>query len=128
MTGTFKDRLLVELRAEAATVAWEPVRTRRPGRHLLTGAGLAGAAVAVAVVVPLFSDAPAFAVDKNPDGTVTVRIHEFVKPKELERSLLEAGVPARGPVAPCVPVAADDSDKAPGGGGSVEPPSSPGVP
>jgi hypothetical protein len=96
MTVTFKDKLLAELSEEAAKVAWEPAPARRPRRHLVTRAGLAGAAtaIAVAVAVPLLPDAPAFAVVKNPDGTITVRINEFVKPKELERRLNQEGVRA----------------------------------
>ncbi|MFC4008620.1 hypothetical protein ACFOY2_15425 [Nonomuraea purpurea] len=95
MTVSFRDKLLEELRAEAATVSWEPVPTRRPARHLVTAAGLVAAVVAaVAVAVPLMSDAPAFAVVKNPDGTVTVRINEFVRPKELEKRLRDEGVRA----------------------------------
>ncbi|GAA1570293.1 hypothetical protein GCM10009678_61350 [Actinomadura kijaniata] len=36
-------------------------------------------------VEPLLPDEPAFAVVKNTDGTVTVEINEFVRPKELEK-------------------------------------------
>jgi hypothetical protein len=95
MAVSFRDKLLEELRAEAATLSWEAAPARRPARHLVTAAGLAAAvAAAVAVAVPLMSDAPAFAVVKNADGTVTVRINEFVRPKELEKRLREEGVPA----------------------------------
>ncbi|WP_188196725.1 hypothetical protein [Nonomuraea sp. SYSU D8015] len=95
MTVSFRDKLLEELRAEAATVSWEPLPARRPARHLVTAAGLGAAVVAaVAVAIPLMWDAPAFAVVKNSDGTVTVRINEFVRPKELEKRLREAGVRA----------------------------------
>lgn len=95
MTVSFRDKLLEELRAEAATVPWEPRPARRPARHLVAAAGLAAAVTAaVAVVIPLMSDTPAFAVVKNPDGTVTVRINEFVRPKELEKRLGEEGVRA----------------------------------
>jgi hypothetical protein len=92
---SFKDKLLEELRAEAAMVSWEPRPTRRPARRLVAFAGLAAAvAAAVAVAVPLASETPAFAVVKNPDGTVNVRINEFVRPKDLERRLGEEGVSA----------------------------------
>ncbi|MEV0591759.1 hypothetical protein [Nonomuraea cavernae] len=95
MTVSFRDKLLEELRAEAATVPWEPRPARRPTRPLVAAAGLAAAVgVAVAVVIPLMSDTPAFAVVKNSDGTVTVRINEFVRPKELEMRLREEGVRA----------------------------------
>ncbi|WP_240973599.1 hypothetical protein [Nonomuraea composti] len=51
---------------------------------------VAGAVVAMVVVaVPLASKAPELAVAKNPDGTVTVRINEFVRPKELGKRLRE---------------------------------------
>ncbi|MER7363521.1 hypothetical protein [Nonomuraea wenchangensis] len=89
---SFRDKLLQEPRAEAATVSWEPRPARRLTHRLV--------AAAVAVAVPLVSETPAFAVVKNPDGTVTVRINEFVRPKELERRLWEEGVRA---VIDCVP-------------------------
>ncbi|WP_433515423.1 hypothetical protein ACQP2T_07260 [Nonomuraea sp. CA-143628] len=92
---SFKDKLLEELRAEAATISWEPRPAHRPARRLVAAAGLAAAvAAAMAVAVPLASETPAFAVIKNPDGTVTVRINEFVRPKDLEKRLREEGVPA----------------------------------
>ncbi|WP_336215978.1 hypothetical protein [Nonomuraea sp. LPB2021202275-12-8] len=91
MAVSFKDKLLEELRAEAATVSWQARPARRPARQLVAMAGLAAA---VAVAVPLTSETPAFAVVKNPDGTVTVRINEFVRPKDLEKRLREEGVPA----------------------------------
>ncbi|MEU4508428.1 hypothetical protein AB0G05_02930 [Nonomuraea wenchangensis] len=95
MAVSFRDELLQELRAEAATVSWESRPARRPVRRLAAAAGLAAAVVAVvAVAVPLASETPAFAVVKNPDGTVTVRINEFVRPKELEKRLREEGVRA----------------------------------
>ncbi|MFI6737061.1 hypothetical protein ACIBI9_29395 [Nonomuraea sp. NPDC050451] len=48
----------------------------------------------VVTAMPLLPSTPAFAVEKNPDGTVTVRIHELAKSKELENKLAEAGVKA----------------------------------
>ncbi|SEU27568.1 hypothetical protein [Nonomuraea wenchangensis] len=97
MVVSFRDKLLQELRAEAATVvSWESRPAPRPTtRRLVAAAGLAAAVVAVVMVaVPLVSETPAFAVVRNPDGTVTVRINEFVRPKELERRLREEGVRA----------------------------------
>lgn len=95
ITVSFKDKLLEELRTEAATVSWQTRPARRPARQLVAMAGLAAAvAAAVAVAVPLTSETPAFAVVKNPDGTVTVRINEFVRPKDLEKRLREEGVSA----------------------------------
>ncbi|MGW4968241.1 hypothetical protein ACWEPL_64495 [Nonomuraea sp. NPDC004186] len=95
MAVSFRDKLFEELRAEAATVSWGAGPARRPARHLVAAVGLAVVvAAAVAVAVPLMSDAPAFAVVKNPDGTVTVRINEFVRPKDLEKRLREEGVRA----------------------------------
>ncbi|SPL88103.1 unnamed protein product [[Actinomadura] parvosata subsp. kistnae] len=46
------------------------------------------------VAVPLAPHTPAFAVVNNPDGTVTVRINKFVRPKELEKRLREKGMRA----------------------------------
>ncbi|MEU7895747.1 hypothetical protein AB0B45_23185 [Nonomuraea sp. NPDC049152] len=64
--------------------------------------------------------------DLGPDETLVVVMHS--SQNDLSKSSGGSVGVMRGPVAPCVPVAEDDSDNAPGGGGSVEPPSSPGVP
>jgi hypothetical protein len=52
------------------------------------------AAAAAAIALPLALGTPAYAVRKLPDGTVTVRIHEFLEPKKLQASLREAGIRA----------------------------------
>ncbi|WP_052424111.1 hypothetical protein [Nonomuraea candida] len=93
---TFKDKLLLELRAEATKVTWEPVPAHPSRRYVLAGAGLVVVAAAAMVVtsMPLLPSTPAFAVEKNSDGTVTVRIHELIESEELEKRLAEAGVKA----------------------------------
>ncbi|MBB6472876.1 hypothetical protein [Sphaerisporangium rubeum] len=82
-------------RAAAADTATTPHASRAPRRRLrvLALAGTAAAATA-AIAVPLSLGSPAYAVDRLSDGTVTVRIHEFLEPKKLQASLREAGVPA----------------------------------
>ncbi|MFI0354629.1 hypothetical protein [Actinomadura sp. 9N407] len=92
------------LMERARTENAEPVRTpvpspappaRRRGLLRLGAAALtAAAAVAVAVAVPWGQDAPAYAVEKKPDGSTEIRIREFLEPKRLQASLREAGVPA----------------------------------
>ncbi|MEO3813933.1 hypothetical protein ABGB17_33465 [Sphaerisporangium sp. B11E5] len=82
-------------RAEAADTVTTPRAPRAPRRGLRVLA-LAGTAVAAAaaIAVPLSLGTPAYAVDKLPDGTVTVRIHEFLEPKKLQASLRDAGISA----------------------------------
>jgi hypothetical protein len=91
----FEERLLMELKAEV----WERAARGRARSGWFTSrkigmfAGLAAAAAAVAVVVPVVTGgSPAFAVVKNPDGSVDVRIEEFRDPDKLEEALKEIGV------------------------------------
>lgn len=93
----FEERLLMELKREVEERA---VRGRARSRWFTSrkiglAAGLAATAAAVAVVVPVFTGGtPAFAVVKNPDGSVDVRIEEFRDPDKLEEALKEVGVTA----------------------------------
>ncbi|GAA1254534.1 hypothetical protein GCM10009677_00300 [Sphaerisporangium rubeum] len=69
--------------------------SRHSPRRRLRAAVLAGTAAAIAAVtVPFAFSTPAFAVRKLPDGTVTVRINEFLEPKKLQASLRDAGIRA----------------------------------
>ncbi|MCP2357147.1 hypothetical protein HD597_004167 [Nonomuraea thailandensis] len=69
-----------------------PARRRR---RLLRPAILApavGLAAAAAVAIPLaFGGTPAYAVAKNPDGTVSITINEAKNPKGLEAELRRMG-------------------------------------
>ncbi|MGW0477817.1 hypothetical protein [Nonomuraea sp. NPDC003214] len=70
---------------------------RTPRRRLRrVGAALAGAAAAAVAAVTLYGTTatPAFAVDKQADGTVEVWINEFRDPGDLEAELAAAGVKA----------------------------------
>ncbi|GGK81171.1 hypothetical protein Sme01_44300 [Sphaerisporangium melleum] len=53
-------------------------------------------AAALAIIVPVVwsTGAPAYAVTKNPDGTVTVKVSELRDPEGLQSKLIERGVPA----------------------------------
>lgn len=102
MTSTrFEDRLLVELREVVAerpapSAAPPPRRRRRPTpRLVLTGAATAAVA-AGALIVALGGDstAPAFAVERQADGNVTVTIHRLSDADDLQRQLRAAGIPA----------------------------------
>jgi hypothetical protein len=104
--GGFEQRLLRELRQVVAESP-RPVPTQpgiaagpmRLGRGLRIGlAATAAAAIAIAIVSGLSigggSDGKAWAVDRNPDGSVTVRIDSLADAAGLQRKLNEAGVPA----------------------------------
>ncbi|MFF5263437.1 hypothetical protein ACFY4C_31285 [Actinomadura viridis] len=67
---------------------------RRPLRMGAAAALAAAAAVTAAVAVPWGQDTPAYAVEKRPDGSVEIRIREFLEPRRLQASLREAGIPA----------------------------------
>jgi hypothetical protein len=99
---SFEDRMLRELRSMVAAnpAAEEELRRSRtwiaPRRLALGGAGVAVVAVAAVAGVQLVSGgaAPAYAVSKNDDGTVTVEISSLSDAAGLERKLREAGIPA----------------------------------
>ncbi|NUR87510.1 MAG: hypothetical protein HOY71_25800 [Nonomuraea sp.] len=86
---SFEERLLMELKTEIGR------RGRR--RRLLRGGLVASlGAVAAGVAVPLLigTATPAYAITKNPDGTILVQVKEFRDADRLERDLKGAGVRA----------------------------------
>jgi hypothetical protein len=101
MTQTqFEDRLLAELRQVVAERPASGVRAaprRRPTR-LVVGSVTATAIVAGAVLAATLSwggdVTPAFAVDRKPDGTITVKINRLSDAAALEAKLRAAGVSA----------------------------------
>jgi hypothetical protein len=102
--GGFEQRLLRELRLVVVTnprVSPGLQRTATSGRFARVRLPLAMAGGAAAVAIAIASALPgggapskAWAVDRNPDGTVTVRIDSLADAAGLERKLNEAGVPA----------------------------------
>ncbi|NJP97864.1 hypothetical protein HCN51_52040 [Nonomuraea sp. FMUSA5-5] len=88
----FEEQLLMDLKAEMTA---RNDRSRRIGRRLLAGAAVAGLAAVAAVAVPLLSGPePAYAVSKNPNGTLTVELKEFRDSDQLEQDLKDLGVTA----------------------------------
>jgi hypothetical protein len=99
----FEDRLLHELRNVVVANQTSGARGRRswtgsrsPRRLALAGAAAVFVAVAALAVVQLVGGgaAPAYAVNKNDDGTVTVEISSLSDAAGLERKLRDAGIPA----------------------------------
>ena len=66
-------------------------RLRRPA--LLTGSALGIAGLATAGVFALTSASPAFAVTKNPDGTVAITLRDISDLSALNQKLAQDGVP-----------------------------------
>ena len=66
-------------------------RLRRPA--LLTGSALGIAGLATAGVFALTSASPAFAVTKNPDGTVAITLSDLSDLPALNQELAQDGVP-----------------------------------
>jgi hypothetical protein len=99
---SFEDRLLHELRSMvvADSAAGGDHRRSRtwgaPRRLALAGAGAALVAVAAVVAVQQVSGgaAPAYAVNKNDDGTVTVEINSLSDAAGLRQKLRDAGISA----------------------------------
>jgi hypothetical protein len=87
----FEERLLAELRAEAAVRG----RARRPRRvfRLTVAAAIGAACTLVAVLVPAVTGSPpaAYALARNADGSITVTIKELRDPGRLEKELAANG-------------------------------------
>lgn len=100
-TKTFEDRLLDELKRELVLHANGPVAAPVPVYRRVTvrraawGLAACGALAATAILVPGSpAESPAYAVERQPDGTVTVDGTEFKDPKQLEHDLRAAGLNA----------------------------------
>lgn len=94
---TFEDRLLERLQRElpASETATRPVRRARLTLRLIAGAALVGAVATGAVVfTPGGTAREALAVEKNADGTVSVRGTMPREPREVAMALVSAGIPA----------------------------------
>lgn len=98
-TALFEERLLAELRhvvaaRPASGVVAAPRRRRAP--RLLLGGAATTAAVGLAVLLVAGGGgvAPAFAVDRQSDGTVTVTISRLSDAAGLQAQLRAAGIPA----------------------------------
>lgn len=91
----FEERILLELKAEIAAQAARR-RRARAARRLVAGAAVTGLAAAAAVGVPLLTgtEPPAYALSRNPDGSIRVQINEFRDPGRLEADLARHGVSA----------------------------------
>lgn len=87
----YEEQLLMDLKAEIGAR-----NRRRSARRLAVGAALAGLAAAVTIAVPILTGAerPAYAVTKNPDGTIRVEFEELREPERLEQDLKDLGVNA----------------------------------
>jgi hypothetical protein len=101
--GRFEERLLDELRrvvaerpspAAAEATSTPAARWRRRPLALLGGLAAAAAAAALVGVALSGDDGTAWAVERNADGTVTVRIDSLSDADGLERKLAAEGVPA----------------------------------
>ncbi|MGW2046644.1 hypothetical protein ACWCPF_15885 [Streptomyces sp. NPDC001858] len=97
---TFEDRLLAELQreverrsssAEELAPQASPARSRSmTGRRLvLAAAACAVAGLALALILGSPADSPAYAVERNKDGTVTLSIRDMTLDREAQRELAE---------------------------------------
>jgi len=94
----FKNALLNELVAYTQLPVQDVNRAPSPRRRIVRTASLAGVAATAAVAAFLVSPSaqePAYAVERNPDGTVTVTFRELGHAAEATRDLRAAGVPAQ---------------------------------
>jgi hypothetical protein len=89
--STFKHALLAELTAEVERRATAVPKRKR---WKVTAAAATGAAAALVAALAWPAATPAYAVDVNDDGTVSVTVNFFADPAEANRELREAGVRA----------------------------------
>lgn len=97
----YEENLLAELRRVVASRP-SPIAVRRwpelmRRRRLVLAGAAAAVAVAVSVVVPAVlgtGQQPAYAVEREPDGSVRISIMEYRDAKGLEAKLRAFGVPA----------------------------------
>jgi hypothetical protein len=87
---TFEERLLGELKD---VVASAPPAARKS--HLVwISAAAAAVLVASGITYAAFKPSPAYAVERDPDGSVRVSIHDYRDPEGLQRRLAAFGVRA----------------------------------
>jgi len=83
MKDTFQENLLVAMREEVETREARPVRSHR--RKWTVAAAATAMAAGVGVVgVPMLGEAPAYAVDREPDGSIRVHVTEAVDRADLD--------------------------------------------
>jgi hypothetical protein len=95
----FEERLLAQLKEVVAErEAMTAAPTRRPRRRLVisvaAATALAVVGVLVAVLLPGLAEQPAYAVIRDPDGSIRVYIRDYRDPKGLQRRLEAFGVKA----------------------------------
>lgn len=88
---SFETALLADLRAN---VAQQPTRARRPRWRRRAAALIASGTAVVAVLTFALWPQAAFAVDREPDGDVAVRIRSLDDAEGLESALAKEGVEA----------------------------------
>jgi hypothetical protein len=120
--GKFEDRLLGDLLRDHSEDLRStlPVRSRNT-RPMWIAAGAVALAGAVTVGLTLVDGgAPAaFAVDRNDDGSITVKIEDVAAIDPANKELERLGVPIRAvPLRPDCPVPSGSGDGAAAGGGN----------
>lgn len=98
--GNFEDRLIGELMDEhgpALAVLERPEPRRRSNRPLWMTGGALAVALAVAGVLTFAtgSSSPAYAVTRNPDGTVTLTVSDVTGVDGANAELRRLGLPVR---------------------------------
>jgi hypothetical protein len=97
--SAFEEQLLTQLKNVVATRAARsasPLTTqpaRRPRHRLVLAAGVAVAAVAGASVFALRTP-PAYAVERDPDGSIRVSVYDYRDPQGLQQRIEAFGVKA----------------------------------
>jgi hypothetical protein len=102
--GAFEEHLLAQLKNVVATRAVDSAvpmtgrSTRRPRRRLVLAGGAVIAVAAVAAVAgpSMFGlhTSAAYAVERDPDGSIRVSIYDYRNPKGLQRRIEAFGVKA----------------------------------
>ena len=98
LLGGFEERLLATLRTQVqspAATGGGGTKPHRTPRRLLAAVAVAALAVGLPTALSGSSNSPAFAVESDGDGIVTVDIHRLTDAAGLEQQLAANGINAR---------------------------------
>ncbi|MBB2940764.1 hypothetical protein FB565_000468 [Actinoplanes lutulentus] len=94
-TRNFEDRLLTELREVVESrPAPAPAALKRSRLRLVVAAAVAAVVAATVSILIGVNTSPAFAVFREPDGSIRISVYDYRDPAGLEKRIEAFGIPA----------------------------------